>query len=533
MFGLCTRILTIAVAAAVVLAIPASAARHGSRTHDGDRVHPRAHVSAPMSRGAASRRSRSRAHMLHASSHASNRYASSRAAVRHARARRELRAHVGGALHVSHVSGASRFNPHHSFAVRTFRSARIAPPAAPATLATGTLPAHGARWNGRADWWRQRTFFGWAGPLFWPYFYDDLWYDVLSDWGPGYFDDPFWAYGYGDIYGALFSPYGFDDLAGFAPAPSRPAQPASASQPTQWSAMCGSDAQAVDLPIERISAAVSPTDQQRAALDALANASVQAAHVVKSACPSDVAYTPTGRLDTMQHRVDAMVQAVALVRAPLDAFYASLTDEQKARLNAFGYGEADRVRATTQACGPHAAAIPIWPQAQIEKAVRPDERQRGLLDKLKDASVKAAEMLEAACPRDPPATPPARLAAAATRLDALLGAVKLVHVALADFYGSLSDEQKARFNALGCGEANGARGTAPACGPTTAAIPAPSSPPPQAEKVGRKAARTDKPPRALLHKLKDASTRAAQRLKAAWHRVASHPPRAAPASGTP
>jgi hypothetical protein len=453
--------------------------------------------------------------------------------MRHARALRELRTHPGGAQRVSHVSRASHFDTRHSFAVRTLRGARIAAPTVPPTLATGDLAAHGVRWSGRADWWRQRTFFGWAGPLFWPYFYDDLWSDVLSDWSPDYFDDPFWAYGYGDIYGALFLPYGFDDLAGWAPPPSRPAQPAPASRPTQWSGMCGSDAQAVDMPIDRISAAVSPTDQQRAALDALANASVHAAHLIKSACPGDVAYTPTGRLDAMQHRIDAMVQAVALVRAPLDAFYASLTDEQKARLNAFGYGEADRVRATTRACGPHAAATPTWPQAQIEKAVRPDERQPALLGKLRDASAKAAAMLEAACPHDPPATPPARLAAAAARLDALLGAVKLVHVALTDFYGSLSDEQKARFNALGCGEANGARATTPACGPTTAEIPASPPPPPQAEKVGRKAARPDKPPHALLHKLKDASTRAAQRLKAAWHRVASHPPRATPASGTP
>jgi hypothetical protein len=34
------------------------------------------------------------------------------------------------------------------------------------------------------------------------------------------------------------------------------------------------------------------------------------------------------------------------------------------------------------------------------------------------------------------------------RLDATLGAVKTVQPALANFYNSLSDEQKARFNSL-------------------------------------------------------------------------------------
>jgi hypothetical protein len=34
------------------------------------------------------------------------------------------------------------------------------------------------------------------------------------------------------------------------------------------------------------------------------------------------------------------------------------------------------------------------------------------------------------------------------RLDATLGTVKTVGPALAKFYGSLSDEQKARFNSL-------------------------------------------------------------------------------------
>jgi hypothetical protein len=320
---------------------------------------------------------------------------------------------------------------------------------------------NGVRWSHRGDWWRHRPFFGWAGPVFWPWFYDDFFYYTFWDYGP-YYDDPFWAYGYGDIYGAMFSPYGYDGLAGWTPPraartrtaargnpPGQSAPPSQGNQASQWSAMCGADAQVASLPIDRITAAVSPDAQQRAALDALANASVQAAQAIKSACPTDVAYTPTGRIDAMERRVQAMVQAVAMIRPPLETFYGLLSDEQKARFNALGQNQRpDNPRSPLAACGPNAAALPTWPQQQIEKVVQPNDGQRALLDRLRDANAKAGDTLKASCPTDPPTTPPARLAAQAARLDAMLQAVQGVHQALNDFYGSLTDEQKAQFNGI-------------------------------------------------------------------------------------
>jgi hypothetical protein len=50
----------------------------------------------------------------------------------------------------------------------------------------------------------------------------------------------------------------------------------------------------------------------------------------------------------------------------------------------------------------------------ILKAVRPNEQQRAKLDQLKDATTKATEDLQAACPAQTPLTPPARLAAVAS-----------------------------------------------------------------------------------------------------------------------
>src|SRR5262245_9576027 len=74
--------------------------------------------------------------------------------------------------------------------------------------------------------------------------------------------------------------------------------------------------------------------------------------------------------------------------------------------------------------------------------------QRPTLDELKDASVKAAEGLKVNCPTYQTLTPTGRVDTMEKRLDATLGAAKTVQPALAKFYNSLSDEQKARFNSM-------------------------------------------------------------------------------------
>jgi hypothetical protein len=63
--------------------------------------------------------------------------------------------------------------------------------------------------------------------------------------------------------------------------------------------------------------------------------------------------------------------------------------------------------------------------------------------------VKAVSILQAACPQDTPLTPPGRLEVMETRLQAMLEAANTVKPALDEFYGSLSGEQKARFNRIG------------------------------------------------------------------------------------
>jgi LTXXQ motif family protein len=81
-------------------------------------------------------------------------------------------------------------------------------------------------------------------------------------------------------------------------------------------------------------------------------------------------------------------------------------------------------------------------------AHEPTEAQRPALDELRAASAKAIDMLKSGCPKDLPSIPTGRLAAMEGRLQVMLAAVQTVRPALERFYQSLSDEQKARFNAI-------------------------------------------------------------------------------------
>ena len=69
-------------------------------------------------------------------------------------------------------------------------------------------------------------------------------------------------------------------------------------------------------------------------------------------------------------------------------------------------------------------------------------------------SAKADRILKNDCRPDNGLSPPDRLAAADIRLDAMLQALKLVRPALEDFYATLSDEQKAQFEAIGPNKAS-------------------------------------------------------------------------------
>ena len=306
------------------------------------------------------------------------------------------------------------------------------------------------RWH--QDWWHHFHFFhvGWIGPWFWPYAYGDFFYFALWPWDYWWYD-PFWAYGYGDIYQAVFFPYSYDDYVDGPRAPERMAR-------LKQSIAQGCNQEAGEVtgwPIDQIQSAVQPDQQQSQLLDNLGNAIVKASDEIRAHCLTDIAFTPTARLDQMHERLQTLVDAVNIVSAPLTSFYDSLSDEQKARFNGIApraprHGQAalsDLTAATIR--GQCDAGMMAWTTEQIDRVVRPDDAQRAKLQNLQSAATRAADTIKAACPADVPATPPARLAAVGQRLQAMLHGVETMQPALADFYDSLSDDQKARFNSMG------------------------------------------------------------------------------------
>jgi hypothetical protein len=92
----------------------------------------------------------------------------------------------------------------------------------------------------------------------------------------------------------------------------------------------------IQLPIERIEAVTRPAGTQKEALDRLGETTEKAVQELQAACPDDVPLTPVGRLEAMQKRLEAMLQAAKLVQPALDEFYAALSSEQKARFNTLG-----------------------------------------------------------------------------------------------------------------------------------------------------------------------------------------------------
>jgi hypothetical protein len=320
---------------------------------------------------------------------------------------------------------------------------------------------------------------GWGGSVFWPYFYGDLLAFVFWPYGYyyPYWFDPFWAYGNIFIWDAIFWPgpyYGsyyayapeYDDVYGDYRYSNRARRHAareasreitgSISNNVDFAQTCNGLAPGItDLPIDQIEKSLHLTDEQLKALDALKTASSQASEALKASCSSTIALTPVGRLDTVQKRLDGMIQALGIIRAPLDNFYNSLNDEQRHRFAELGPSTSRSRRRSmsgndlTALCSRRSENFTQLPVERIEQVIKPTQQQQDALDRLKVASSQAANQLQASCPTQMPKGPIDRFDTISKRLDAMSAAIKTVHPALDSFYSSLTDEQKARFNILG------------------------------------------------------------------------------------
>jgi hypothetical protein len=309
-----------------------------------------------------------------------------------------------------------------------------------------------AGWHGGRianGWWRHDDGgYGWVGPLFWPFAIYDIYDYAISGDGIG-----FWDYGYPDIYAAIFGPYDPDNLAAYTgPSPHGRRH----RRVPQLQQLCGDDSREIaGILTDQTELAMQPNEAQRAALDDLANAWISAAQMIRASCPTQPAFTAPDRLTVMQRRIGAMIMAESAVQQPLDKFYDLLDDEQEARLNALAEDRRKMsaangaTEAPAQGCGAAQPAALQWPADEIEARLHPNDTQRAALKVLQDANARAVDILNAGCQPKDATTLPIRLDAVDGRLGAMQQALYLVSAALQAFYATLSDEQKAQFEAIG------------------------------------------------------------------------------------
>jgi hypothetical protein len=284
--------------------------------------------------------------------------------------------------------------------------------------------------------------------VFWPYASDDLLEYAFFPRGK---EERFWTYGFGTILNSAFATAdaiptrrgrrNVDAIAeGGNPNGSGATDP------------CGSARAAAgpDGMIEQIVQAIRPNAPQREVLEQLRAALAGAIERIKAACPTIEPTTPTERLKAIQDRIWAMRDALLTIRLPFEKLYGSLTDEQLWRLASVDPDATEGVATTgsigTQTCGGQAGDGADWPIRAIERAVRPTEQQRAILQGLQMRLAGMAQLIGSSCPTYPLLGAMGRFAAVSDRLDVMLFAVMTLSPALPDFYASLSDKQKAGLN---------------------------------------------------------------------------------------
>jgi hypothetical protein len=207
-----------------------------------------------------------------------------------------------------------------------------------------------------------------------------------------------------------------------------------------------------NLPIDQIRQTVHPTADQEAALDNLSAASAQASEIIKSSCPASIPLTPIGRMDAAEQRLDATIKAIQMLLSPLEKFYEALSDEQRERFNAMN-GSTEGARSSSDMavlCSQEARFIDV-PAKRVEQVVQLTAQQQSAFDDLKKAAQKLGDQLRSSCPTAVPKSLVARLGTIETRVRAIAEAIKAIRPNLKNFYASLSDEQRARFNMMGQG----------------------------------------------------------------------------------
>ena len=210
-------------------------------------------------------------------------------------------------------------------------------------------------------------------------------------------------------------------------------------------------------PASRIEQVLQLSDAQHATLDKVQLAANDAVTTIKSNCRQLGDLSPPDRLRALVQALWVVRDGDMAMRAPFKDFYESLTSAQK---NSFAFQQAqtasppdDKTQGGEnkqyQACAAQNIGSAERLAKEIEMRVKPDKTQAASLENLHKVSSDMAKLMIASCAQPIPADPLGRLDSASDQITAMNYAASNVQIALDDFYGRLSQTQKARFEAIG------------------------------------------------------------------------------------
>jgi hypothetical protein len=226
------------------------------------------------------------------------------------------------------------------------------------------------------------------------------------------------------------------------------------------------------FPLDAIAQSISPDDGQDAALKNIRSLAGTTADTLAQSCSEQIPPAPVSRLDTVDRGLEAVQTALNTLLSPLQGFYQSLQEEQKARVivkyiiargeialfdttsvakaRALGPGASEPPKGTAPAprvwsCEQLEAGLRAWPIMRIEQAVQPWPRQYSAFYALAASVHHAADIIAEACPKDAALTPTGRLDEVRKKLDAVRQLTTTIRPALTHFYEQLDDRQKPRF----------------------------------------------------------------------------------------
>jgi hypothetical protein len=218
-------------------------------------------------------------------------------------------------------------------------------------------------------------------------------------------------------------------------------------------------------PLDEVAEVARPDERQRARLADLRSVAATAADRLAAECPRDIPVGLPQRLHAVTRALGIVAGALDALRPSLAGFYATLEDEQKARLLLHSsaaedgtrrrYWRRERnadgslsiIRTTAPApgalCEQLTAALREWPVQGMEREARLSEAQRTKLAALAAAALGAADAL--VCPAESALTPVGRLDIMRARVAAIRATIAAVQPALESFFEMLDLAQQQRL----------------------------------------------------------------------------------------